>query len=186
MQLLQKSAFKEIGSSLIDDIKSIKDTKNVDVQLCRLGLNQIDIDNLLNDIKSQFVLAYLNNLSSTRRKRSAALLTCSQIMDLGASLSSLPSSNLATISTAEFTSCMGLLGSPSNFWSVDQLGVLVAAAKLKYGTIASIPDADISSLGSILYGFSVGELGQLVFTSANSLSSLGALPGWTTDQVRIF
>jgi hypothetical protein len=82
---------------------------------------------------------------------------------------------------------MRLLGNTLNVWSPSQRATLVTTVKSIYSSgIATIPDASIASLNSIILGFSSKELAQLVFTTTSSISKLGALSDWTADQVDFF
>jgi len=77
-----------------------------------------------------------------------------------------------------------LLGNTLNGWSASQRATLVTTVKSIYSSgIATIPDASIASLNSIILGFSSKELAQLVLTTTSSISKLGALSDWTADQV---
>jgi len=85
-----------------------------------------------------------------------------------------------------FVTCQQLLGSASNGWSSEQLASLVAVARSVYPTgLASMSDANIASLNSILLGYSNSELAQLKFGQLSSISALGALNAWTADQVSL-
>lgn len=112
-------------------------------------------------------------------------MTCNDLNNLAGALNSLSTTYLGSISTIEFSACQTLLGGASNGWSSAQLSTLGTIAKTIYsGGVGTMSDSDISSLNSILLGYSSAELAQLVFTSLSSISALGALTGWTTDQVK--
>lgn len=52
--------------------------------------------------------------------------------------------------------------------------------------VTTIPDADIVTLNSIMEGFSASNLAKLNLTLSDSVTALGALIGWTEDQVKSF
>lgn len=49
--------------------------------------------------------------------------------------------------------------------------------------MSKVSESDVSSLGSIMQGFSKTDLENLVISSNTMLSNLGALDKWSTDQV---
>ncbi len=74
-----------------------------------------------------FVQASLST-SSGRKRRTVTTLTCSYINTLSGSLNSLSVAQLATLTTAEFTSCQLVLGASTNSWSSAQLTQLASLA----------------------------------------------------------
>lgn len=168
-------------------IKKSRDITDQSNQLCRLGLtNDNALKTLIDSIGTSYVTAYIQSKSGSRRKRSASDITCTDINNLSGSLNSLTTTQLNTISNNDFTSCQTVLGLASNSWSTNQLSTLATKAKSVYSNnVASISDSNLISLNSILIGFSTTDLGNLVFTSTNSIQALGSLNGWSTDQVKL-
>ena len=50
---------------------------------------------------------------------------------------------------------------------------------------STIPEDDIITLNAIMEGFSPSCLAKLKLTTSDSVAALGALTGWTEDQVKI-
>ncbi len=120
---------KENGAALISKIKVARDPTDTDIQLCRLGLPSDDTNSRMSTIESTFVNAYIASLSSRRRRRAVAALTCADINNMAGSLNSIPATTLGTMITSEFTSCMSVLGSASNNWGTSQLATLSTLTK---------------------------------------------------------
>ncbi len=188
------------GGSLYNKMIATRDPTISSNQICQVGLdNTANYTLLINSFGSVYVSQYLKSLN-LRRRRQITTYTCTMLNNLGAGIKSLSPSALSTISLSDFYSCQSLLGATSNSWSSSQLAVLAATAKsvithivslneysnfnylnnLKYyGSALNISDINISLLNSIMVGFSSTDLSSLVFTTKASLSTLGALTGWT-------
>ena len=109
-------------------------------------------------------------------------LTCSKITSMSEGVSSIPASQLSTLS--DISNCFQALGQLT--WTSDQLPVLAGLVKTYYSNnIANIPDDTISNLNSIVMGFAASDLQQLKITSSNTVSTLGLLSSWTSAQVFI-
>ena len=119
---------KEQGSALVTKLKETRSTEDKSVQMCRLGLPNSDINKLMNGIQKDFVDAYIKSLKR-RRKRSTPALTCTDITDLDGSLNSIPDSNLKTLTSTEYRSCMATLCKSTNYWSSAQATLLSDLAK---------------------------------------------------------
>lgn len=102
---------------------------------------------------------------------------------MGSAVTGLTTDQLSTITQEVFVECKSVLGGVTT-WSTAQLGILALLAK-NNGLAASISDSDLSKLKSILVGFSTSDLSTIVFTSTTSISTLGTLTTWSTDQVKI-
>ena len=50
---------------------------------------------------------------------------------------------------------------------------------------STIPEDDIITLNAIMEGFSPSCLAKLKLTTSDSVAALGALTGWSEDQVKI-
>jgi hypothetical protein len=97
-------------------------------------------------------------------------------------VSSIPASQLSTLS--DIQNCFSALGQLT--WTTDQLTVLAGLVKTYYNsTVANIPDDTIASLNSIIMGFASTDLQQLKITSSNTVSTLGLLSSWSSEQVFI-
>lgn len=115
---------KDKGSALVGKLKETRNTEDKNVQMCRIGLPNSDVDKLISGIQKDFVSAYLKSLGQRRRKRSSPALTCTDITDLDGSLNSIPDSNLNTITATEYRACMATLGKTTNYWSSAQATLL--------------------------------------------------------------
>ena len=97
-------------------------------------------------------------------------------------VSSIPASQLSTLS--DIQNCFSALGQLT--WTTDQLTVLAGLVKTYYNnTVANIPDDTIASLNSIIMGYASTDLQQLRITSSNTVSTLGLLSSWSSEQVFI-
>ena len=56
----------------------------------------------------------------------------------------------------------------------------------KYYPTASLNDSMIQSLNIILEGYTASDLSSLTITADNTISTLGSLSGWSSDQVITF
>ena len=68
-------------------------------------------------------------------------------------------------------------------WSVDQATKLVDLMKSNYGSLTSIPDADLAYFGTILIGLSPSELSTLNIMSLNTINALGLVNTWSNEQL---
>ncbi len=183
---LNSTSFKDNGASLIRTILNARDTTNIDIQKCRLGVdNDANSQALLRSIQNSFVNNYLgiNSANNRRLKRSSSALTCDDLNNLSTSLSSISANVLATLSTTEFYKCQTLLGSSNIAWSSSQLATLVAKAKQAYPDLSQISDTNIAQLNAIWLGFDASDLALLKFNALSSISALGALTAWSSTQL---
>ena len=109
-------------------------------QLCQVGLSSASTTaytNLLNSYGSTFVTQYVSAVSSVtttaasgrkKRQSSSYTFTCTDLTTMGSGITSLTTTQLATISTTEFYSCQSTIGSTTG-WSSSQLSTLAATAK---------------------------------------------------------
>jgi hypothetical protein len=102
-------------------------------QMCQVGLTNTDsYSNLFNSYGSIFATQYAKLKTNTRRRRrqsSNYIFTCTDLTNMGSGVVGLTSSQLSSISLADFYSCQTLLGQSSNSWSSSQLAVLASLAK---------------------------------------------------------
>lgn len=169
-------------------INTARSTSLESNQLCQIGLtNSGSTNTLISTYGSTFVQNYVaSKTSSGRKKRQTTYtFTCDDLNTMSTGVTSLTSSQLQTLTGTEFYKCQTLLGSSSNSWSSAQLSVLASTAKTFYTSASAISDKNITALNSIMVGFSSSDLAQLTFTTTTSIGALGALNGWSSDQVRI-
>ena len=108
-------------------------------QLCQVGLSSTDTSgytNLLNSFGSIFVSQYVASVSSAtttaasgrkKRQSSSYSFTCTDLTAMGSGITSLTTTQLATISTADFYTCQSTIGSTTG-WSSTQLSTLASTA----------------------------------------------------------
>jgi hypothetical protein len=108
-------------------------------QLCQVGLSSTDTagyTSLLNSYGSTFVSQYISAVSSAtttvasgrkKRQSSSYTFTCSDLTTMDSGISSLTTTQLATISTSQFYSCQSTIGSLTT-WSSSQLSTLASTA----------------------------------------------------------
>lgn len=168
---------------MINLIKKARDTNDNAVQKCRIGLdNDVSTSALIKDVQNIFVTNYLASLT-TKRQLLTTALTCTDLNYLSSSLNSISAVDLSKITAEEFLKCQILLGDETNEWSGDRLAALVAKTKEVYANLSSINDSNIAELNSIFLGFNSSDLAELRFYSLSSISALGDLETWTSDQV---
>lgn len=112
---------------------SARDPTDPDIQLCQVGLDSTaNYTDLINSYGSIFVSQYVAKKSSStsRRKRATYTYTCEDLTNMGIGIKSLSTSDLSTLSLADFYSCQYLLGASSNSWSSSQVQTLASIAKL--------------------------------------------------------
>lgn len=168
---------------MINLIKRARDTNDNSVQKCRIGLdNDVSTSTLIKDVQNLFVTNYLASLT-TKRQLLTNALTCTDLNYLSSSLNSITAADLSKISTEDFLKCQILLGDATNEWSGDRLAALVSKTKEVYANLSSISDSNIAELNSIFLGFDSSNLAELRFNTLSSISALGDLETWTSDQV---
>ncbi|XP_078325016.1 uncharacterized protein LOC111123734 [Crassostrea virginica] len=166
--------------------KSLKKRGTIKKALQKAGLFtecQEDIEAIKTEIKKYITTTLASCSASRRRKRNTASITCAQITNMGASvLSSLSTSQLSGIQDADFTQCVNLLGSPTDY-STEQKEALVQVAKRPtvYGDPSTWSSSTIQSLGSINQGLTDSELNTMTF-SFDDIARLGAFSGWGDSQ----
>ena len=107
-------------------------------QLCQAGLSSADTSaftGFVNSFGSTLITQYVSaqqsatTAASGRKKRqsSSYSFTCSDLTTLGDGMTSLTTTQLATISTTEFYSCQSSIGSITS-WSSSQISVLASIA----------------------------------------------------------
>lgn len=167
-------------------INTARSTSLESNQLCQIGLtNSGSTNTLISTYGSTFVQNYVaSKTSSGRKKRQTTYtFTCDDLNTMSTGVTSLTSSQLQTLTGTEFYKCQTLLGSSSNSWSSAQLSVLASTAKTFYTSASAISDKNITALNSIMVGFSSSDLAILTFTTTTSIGALGALNGWSSDQL---
>ena len=156
-------------------------------QLCQIGLtNSASTNALLSSFSSTLVQQYIaakQSAGKRKKRQSTYTFTCDDLNTLGTGVTSLTVAQLSTLTTNEFYKCQTLLGTSTNQWSSAQLTQLATIAKSLYGSASSISDTNITALNTIMVGFSSTDLATLTFTTTTSIGALGALSGWSTDQV---
>jgi len=183
------SSWTTSGASLLSTMNSARSpTSN---SLCQFGLtNTATFTTLINSYASVFVDKYISVSSSSRRKRAVSSITCSTLSNLGSpAIGSVPAATLSEMNTTEFGSCLTLLGYSANSWSSAQLTALVSLTKAYVTAGNTISDTTVGQLNSILTGFagtnaySESDLANLPTFSISTLSTLGALTGWSSTQL---
>lgn len=123
------------GGSLLNKMKNARDPSLN--QMCQIGLtNTANYTNIFNSYTSVFASQYINlinpdNGSSKRKRRGISsnyIFTCTDLTNMGSGVTGLTSSQLSSISLADFYSCQTLLGLVSNSWTSSQLAALASLA----------------------------------------------------------
>ena len=107
-------------------------------QLCQAGLSSADTSaftGFVNSFGSTLITQYVSaqqsatTAASGRKKRqsSSYSFTCTDLITMGSGITSLTTTQLATISTADFYTCQSTIGSTTG-WSSSQLSTLTSTA----------------------------------------------------------
>jgi hypothetical protein len=120
--LNKKNSISNYGSTISASLKTSKNPNNDLIKSSRIGAGD---DDVLQSSYTNFKSIYAKIIvSSSRRKRQTTGLTCANLQ--AASPDSFTATDLSTISSSVFQSCLSTLGASTNSYSTDQLTALLS------------------------------------------------------------
>lgn len=168
-------------------VQSVQSNRNSEKSI--LANNGMDTKSASDTVsKSRGFMSYYSSCVQTkgtsRRKRAASALTCSDISTYSLIISSLDVSYISTISSADFKSCIDYFGDIANTYSSEQLAAIKTLVETSYGSdLSTVSDTDIGSIKAALLGFSASSLAKIKFTTYGTLKKLGTITQWSSDQL---
>ncbi|XP_066292913.1 otoancorin-like isoform X3 [Branchiostoma lanceolatum] len=119
--------------------------------------------------------------SSSRRKRSTTVYTCTQVQNLGNAAVSLTTAELSAMTSAEFTNCLETLGGLTG-WSTEQLETMRDKVFSDIAAAGSLTTAQVFKLGKIATAFTTTHLSALDLSDIDAVYNIAQHSGYSAAQ----
>ncbi|ESO11688.1 hypothetical protein HELRODRAFT_166703 [Helobdella robusta] len=114
----------------------------------------------------------------------ATALTCSTVKSIVNNLPTLAASSLSTLSNADFTNCVSILGKVRGF-SQAQWQALAIVAKKVFGETSRWTSEQIISAAGIVSGLSASDVSALLLTPIETVFCIGNFGNWSDDNTNL-